>query len=153
VTDVEASAQQFLSQLRENSEILKERVTTARRERDEAQARLADAEAKLGHSMGAVRALLAYTGGSPEPGEDDPAKSADPDTVSLEGAILRVLRESSGGTLTPSEIAQELEALGVTRSAASVRARLSKLVKQGVLERDAASRYSICAAGTETPPG
>jgi hypothetical protein len=102
--------------------------------------------------MAAVRALQVYTGETPGATAGDRAADTangpnGTHALSIEEAILRVLRANSG--LTPLEIAQRVDAMGVKSSASSVRARLSKLVKQRTLRRDGNSRYSLAVAGSE----
>lgn len=152
VTDIDASTHHFLTELSSQADELRKGVETARRERDEAAARLADLEKRLADSMAALRALQVYTGETPGAAAGD--READTANVpngthalSIEEAILRVLRANSG--LTPLEIAQRVDVLGVKSSASSVRARLSKLVKQRTLRRDGKSRYSLAVAGSE----
>ncbi|MEU5084840.1 MULTISPECIES: hypothetical protein [Streptomyces] len=67
--------------------------------------------------------------------------------MSIEECILHVLRGRS--SLLPPEIMREAQDLGVTRSASRIRARLSKLHKEGTVVRDAASRYRLATAGSE----
>jgi hypothetical protein len=147
VTDIDASAHLFLAQLREETEVLREGARAARQERDEADARLADCEAKLAHSAEALRALLVFTGEDPEPAENNAAGAQGPtdqdgtEASSIEEAILQALR--GGVSLAPLEITRRVEALGVSQSAGSVRARLSKLLKRGVVQRDGKSSYRI----------
>lgn len=152
VTDIDVSTHHFLAQLSEQAEELRQGAEAARRERDEAEARLADFEKRLADSTSALRALRIYTGESPKsPTGDGQADTASgPEgthTPSIEEAILRVLRGEGG--LPPLEIARRVEALGVSSSASSIRARLSKLVKQGTLRRDGKSRYSLAVVRSE----
>ncbi|MFF7950670.1 hypothetical protein [Streptomyces griseorubiginosus] len=144
--DVDASTLNFLAQLRTQTEALRQGAEVARRERDEAAVRLADLEKKLADSTAALRALEVYTGEAAEGSAttDSPAGPDGTQAQSIEEAILRVLREEEA--LTPLEIARTVEALGVSSSASSVRARLSKLVKLGTLQRDGMSRYSVSKA-------
>ncbi|MGW0705811.1 hypothetical protein ACWD4G_07565 [Streptomyces sp. NPDC002643] len=142
----------FLAQLIEQAEELQRGAECARRERDEAAARLADFEKRLADSAAALRALRIYTGEAPKSptvdGQADTANGSEgTHSPSIEEAILQILRRESG--LPPLEIARRVEALGVSSSASSVRARLSKLVQQGTLRRDGKSRYSLAVAGSE----
>ena len=146
--DIDASTLDFLAQLRAQTEALRKGAEVARRERDEAAVRMADLETKLADSTAALRALEVYTGEATEgsaAAADNPARQDGMQAQSIEEAILRVLREEEA--LTPLEIARTVEALGVSSSASSVRARLSKLVKLGTLRRDGKSRYSVSKAG------
>ncbi|WP_371095854.1 hypothetical protein [Streptomyces sanglieri] len=148
MADIDASTLDFLAQLRAQTEALRQGADVARRERDEAAFRLVDLETKLADSTATLRALEIYTGeatGAPET-TDSPTEPDGTQVQSIEEAILRALREKEA--LTPLEIARAVEALGVSSSASSVRARLSKLVKFGTLQRDGKSRYSVSKTGS-----
>ncbi|WP_128375155.1 hypothetical protein [Streptomyces cavernae] len=152
VADIDISTHHFLAQLASQTEELRQGAEAARRERDEAAARLADFEKRLADSTAALRALQVYTGDAPGSpmgdGDADTANDSEaPHALSIEEAILRVLRGESG--LPPLEIARRVETLGVSSSASSIRARLSKLAKQGTLRRDGKSRYSLAVVGSE----
>lgn len=146
VPDIDSSTRDFLTQLRAQSEEFRRDAEVARHERAEAAARLADLETKLASSEAALRALQVFAGEASKVTEGSsatasPAGQDGAPAQSIEEAILWVLRGQ--GVLTPLEIAQGVEGLGVSSSASSVRARLSKLVKQGTLRRDGRSRYSV----------
>ncbi|WP_151478317.1 hypothetical protein [Streptomyces albicerus] len=152
VADINVSTHHFLAQLASQAEELRQGAEAARRARDEAAARLADFEKRLADSTAALRALRIYTGeASKSPTGDGGAGTASgPESthaLSIEEAILHVLRGEGG--LPPLEIARRIEALGVSSSASSIRARLSKSVKQGTLRRDGKSRYSLAVVGSE----
>jgi hypothetical protein len=156
VTDIDASTHHFLDQLREQANELRLGIETARRERDEAAARLADLEKRLADSTAALRALCVYTGEVPQPatGETKTDTVNGPGNgqgLSIEDAILQALRGEDG--LTPLEIVRRVDVLGVNSSASSIRARLSKLVRQGTLRRDDKSRYSLAVVGSEATQG
>jgi len=156
VTDINASTHNFLDQLSSQADEFRKEVEAARRERDEAAARLVVLEKRLADSTAALRAMRNYAG--------DVAQDATSDTEadrangqgntrppSIEEAILQLLR--TGGALPPLEIARRVNALGVESPASSVRARLSKLVQRGTLQRDDKSRDSLVVAGTEATQG
>ncbi|MEV5140452.1 hypothetical protein AB0K71_04930 [Streptomyces syringium] len=143
MADIDASTLDFLAQLRVRTEALRQGAEVARRERDEAALRLVDLETKLADSTATLRALEIYTGEAtgPAAATGSPTEPDGMKAQSIEEAIFRALREKEA--LTPLEIARAVEAHGVSSSASSVRARLSKLVKLGTLQRDGKSRYSI----------
>ncbi|MCN9244495.1 hypothetical protein NGF19_27555 [Streptomyces sp. RY43-2] len=148
MTDIDASTLDFLAQLRAQTVSLRQGAEAARRERDEAAVRLADLEAKLADSSTALRALEVYTGEATgdSAATDSPTGPHGTQAQSIEEAIFQALREKEA--LTPLEIARAVEALGVSSSASSVRARLSKLVKLGTLQRDGNARYSVNKKGS-----
>ncbi|TKA01943.1 Lrp/AsnC family transcriptional regulator [Actinacidiphila oryziradicis] len=155
MTDSDASAHHFLQQMREQLEAFRESARVARRQRDEADARLADAEARAAHMEVVVRTLLVYGEGAESSEKDEAGDGSigheSSEAPSIEEAILQTLHK--GVALSPSEIARSVEALGVSQSPGSVRARLSKLVKQGILQRDDKSKYSINKVGSEAFQG
>ncbi|WP_329346222.1 hypothetical protein [Streptomyces microflavus] len=150
--DIDASAHRFFQQLREQADAFREGVKVAKLERDEANARLADAEAKLAHTLEAMRAMRVYTGEGTEPPEEDLESQGESSSQegaeisSIEAAIFEVL--GVGVWLSSSEITRKVEALGVSSSAGSVRARLSKLRKQGIVQQDSRSKYSVSKPGS-----
>jgi hypothetical protein len=155
VTDINASTHDFLDQLSIQTDEFRKAVEAARRERDEAAARLVVLERRLADSTAALRAMRNYAGDIGQDARSDAEASVangqgSTRPPSIEEAILQLLR--AGDALPPLEIARGVNALGVESPASSVRARLSKLVQQGTLRRDAKSRYSLVAAGLEANP-
>ncbi|NJQ04086.1 hypothetical protein [Streptomyces lonarensis] len=60
--DIDTSTHHFLAQLSAQTDELRQGIEAARRERDEAAARLAALESRLADSTAALRALKLYTG-------------------------------------------------------------------------------------------
>ncbi|WNM35775.1 hypothetical protein RKE30_38170 [Streptomyces sp. Li-HN-5-11] len=152
MTDINASTHDFLDQLSRQTDEFRKEVEAARRERDEAAARLVALEKRLADSEEALRAMRLYAGDTARDVTSDteagPANGRrDTRPRSIEEAILQLLRTE--GALSPLDIAQGVNALGLASPASSVRARLSKLIQLGTLQRDEKSRYSLAAAGTE----
>ncbi len=151
VDDIDTSTHHFLAQLSAQTDELRQGIEAARRERDEAAARLAALESRLADSTAALRALKLYTGEASNTGdgarESDTPNGEHGASLSIEEGILHVLRGTNG--LLPVEIARGVQALGVPSSAASIRARLSRLRKDGTVVRDKESRYSLAYAGSE----
>ncbi|MDF3141709.1 MULTISPECIES: hypothetical protein [unclassified Streptomyces] len=152
MTDINASTHDFLDQLSRQAEEFRKEVEAARRERDEAAARLVTLEKRLADSEEALRAMRFYAGDTAQDATSDtetgPANGqGDTRPRSIEEAILQVLRAEDA--LSPLDIARGVNALGLASPASSVRARLSKLIQRGTLQRDDKSGYSLVAAGTE----
>ncbi|MBK3555964.1 hypothetical protein JHN55_05305 [Streptomyces sp. MBT56] len=148
--------QDFLSQLGSQTEALRKDIEAARRDRDEAATRLATLEMRLADNTALMRAMRAYTGGDDSADSqavgDGAATGGESDRrMSIEECILYVLRGDSG--LLPLEIMHKAQKLGVTRSASSIRARLSKLHREGTVVRDAESRYRLATAGSGATRG
>ena len=147
----DASTYHFLQQVHEQTAALRDEAAAARQDRDEADERLAQAESKLEHSLEVIRALTAYIGETTDTPEKGSGQSHENVTEGSEGggstierAIVEVLTHS--GPMSPIEITDRLKALGITHSPGSVRARLGKLAKQGVVQRDASARYRLHGA-------
>ncbi|SOD85877.1 hypothetical protein [Streptomyces sp. Ag109_G2-15] len=152
MTDINASTHDFLDQLSRQTDEFRKEVEEARRERDEAAARLVTLEKRLADSAEALRAMRFYAGDIAQDTTSDteagPANGqGDARPRSIEEAILQVLRTE--GALSPLDISLGVNALGLASPASSVRARLSKLIQRGALQRDDKSRYSLVAAGME----
>lgn len=152
VHDISASTRSFLSDLSSSTEELKREIEAARRERDEIAARIATLEMRLAENTATLRAMQAYAGEADgtRNGEEQArtaASAPDQSSLTIEECILHVLRGRGG--LLPLEITRKAEAMGVTSSASSIRARLTKLHKEGTVVRDSQSRYWLAAAGTE----
>ncbi|NMO37312.1 hypothetical protein HG826_27765 [Streptomyces sp. GMY01] len=150
--DVDASTRSFLSDLSSSTEQLQRDIEAARRERDEIAARIATLEMRLAENTATLRAMQAYAGEADgkQDGEEQArsaASASDQSSLTIEECILHVLHGRGG--LLPLEITRKAEAMGVTSSASSIRARLTKLHREGTVVRDSQSRYWLAAAGSE----
>ncbi|SED03167.1 hypothetical protein SAMN04490357_3602 [Streptomyces misionensis] len=150
--DISASTRSFLSDLSSSTEELKREIEAARREREEIAARIATLEMRLAENTATLRAMQAYASEADGTRNDEEkartaASASDQSSLTIEECILHVL--CGRGGLLPLEITRKAEAMGVTSSASSIRARLTKLHKEGTVVRDSQSRYWLAAAGTE----